>query len=50
MVQGGSLPSNLEQRFSYLLQPIRDLTRNWNIDITSELENYLEEVVIYMKN
>ncbi len=31
-------------RFAYLLQPIRDLARNWDIDIAQELESYLEEL------
>jgi len=33
-----------ESRFAHLLQPIRDLTTNWNIDLASELEDYLSEV------
>jgi len=33
-----------ENRFSHLLQPIRDLAQNWNVDIAKELEEYLEEV------
>ena len=33
-----------KSRFSHLLQPIRDLTENWNIDIAHELEEYLNEV------
>lgn len=33
-----------ENRFSYLLQPIRDLAANWDIDIAAELEEYLEEL------
>lgn len=33
-----------ETRFAQLLQPIQDLTKNWNIDIASELEEYLNEV------
>jgi condensin-2 complex subunit H2 len=31
-------------RFAHLLQPIRDLSINWNIDIASELEEYLSEL------
>ena len=31
-------------RFAHLLQPIRDLSINWNIDIASELEDYLSEL------
>ena len=34
----------LSTRFSHLLQPIRDLTKNWNIDVASALEEYIEEV------
>jgi hypothetical protein len=33
-----------ENRFSYLLQPIRDLAANWDIDIAAELEEYLDEL------
>jgi hypothetical protein len=33
-----------EHRFAHLLQPIRDLAENWNIDIAKELEDYLEEL------
>jgi condensin-2 complex subunit H2 len=28
-------------RYKHLLQPIRDLAANWDIDIASELEEYL---------
>lgn len=33
-----------ENRYFYLLQPIRDLAANWDIDIASELEEYLDEL------
>lgn len=33
-----------ESRFAHLLQPIRELTKNWEIDVASELNDYLEEV------
>lgn len=33
-----------ESRFIHLLQPIRDLASNWNIDIAAELADYLEEL------
>ena len=36
--------SEREQRFSDLVQPIRDLAVNWDIDIASSLEEYLEEL------
>ncbi len=35
---------DLSARFSHLLQPIRDLTKNWDIDVAAQLEEYLEEV------
>ncbi|XP_014786783.1 condensin-2 complex subunit H2 isoform X1 [Octopus bimaculoides] len=31
-------------RFNFMLQPIRDLTKNWDVDIASHLEDYLEEL------
>ncbi|XP_038047041.1 condensin-2 complex subunit H2-like [Patiria miniata] len=33
-----------EARFLHLLQPIRDLTKNWEVDIASQLEDYLLEI------
>lgn len=33
-----------ESRFAHLLQPIRELTRNWDVDVAAELNDYLEEV------
>lgn len=33
-----------ESRFAHLLQPIRELTKNWDIDVAAELNDYLEEV------
>ena len=33
-----------EKRFAHLLQPIRDLAKNWDIDIAGQLEEYLSEV------
>lgn len=35
---------DIKARFGHLLQPIRDLTKNWDIDVASELEDYLSEV------
>lgn len=40
----GSRQEELESRYEHLLKPIRDLTKNWQIDIASELEDYLEEL------
>lgn len=31
-----------ESKFAHLLQPIRDLAANWDIDVASELEDYLD--------
>uniref|UniRef100_A0A803SY10 Condensin-2 complex subunit H2 n=1 Tax=Anolis carolinensis TaxID=28377 RepID=A0A803SY10_ANOCA len=33
-----------ESRFMHFLQPIRDLTKNWEVDVASQLGEYLEEV------
>lgn len=37
-----------EHRFAHMLQPIRELTKNWDIDVASELNDYLEEVRTYV--
>jgi hypothetical protein len=34
----------VECRFKHLLEPIRDLALNWNIDIAQELEHYLGQL------
>ncbi|XP_041366568.1 condensin-2 complex subunit H2-like [Gigantopelta aegis] len=44
MVVGNSSKSDAEQRFAHLLQPIRDLSKNWDIDIASYLDEYLDEL------
>ena len=31
-------------RFSYLLEPIGDLTKNWEVDVAGQLDDYLSEV------
>ncbi|KAI9920563.1 hypothetical protein PsorP6_015527 [Peronosclerospora sorghi] len=33
-----------EGRLQHLLQPIRDLSKNWNIDLATELEEYMEKL------
>jgi hypothetical protein len=33
-----------EARFHHLLAPLRDLAKNWNIDIATDLEDYLDEL------
>ncbi|XP_060632323.2 condensin-2 complex subunit H2 [Anolis sagrei] len=33
-----------ESRFMHFLQPIRDLTKNWEVDVASQLGEYLEEL------
>lgn len=45
-----NMQEDLESRFANLLQPIRDLTKNWDVDIASSLEDYLEEVENYIVN
>ncbi|XP_072033087.1 condensin-2 complex subunit H2-like [Amphiura filiformis] len=37
-------PTEMEKRFGHLLQPIRDLTKNWEVDIAAQLEEYLTEI------
>lgn len=39
-----SVMESTESRFAHLLQPIRELTKNWDIDVAAELNDYLEEV------
>ncbi|NWR39323.1 CNDH2 protein, partial [Tachuris rubrigastra] len=34
----------VDSRFQHLLQPIRDLTKNWEVDVATQLEEYLEEL------
>uniref|UniRef100_A0A8C0HMJ3 Condensin-2 complex subunit H2 n=1 Tax=Buteo japonicus TaxID=224669 RepID=A0A8C0HMJ3_9AVES len=36
--------AEVESRFLHLLQPIRDLTKNWEVDVAAQLGEYLEEV------
>lgn len=35
---------SFSDKFAHLLQPIRDLALNWNIDIAHELEDYLDDL------
>ena len=35
---------DVQSRFATLLNPIRDLTKNWAVDVAAELEEYLNEV------
>lgn len=39
--------SDVGSKYSHLLQPIRDLTKNWDVDVAAQLEEYLAEVSIY---
>ena len=32
---------DFQTRYAHLLQPIKDLTRNWDVDVAAELEDYL---------
>ncbi|PFX25500.1 condensin-2 complex subunit H2-like isoform X2 [Stylophora pistillata] len=36
--------SDVASRYIHLLQPIRDLTKNWDIDVAAQLEEYLAEI------
>ncbi len=40
----GWMADEHKSRYAHLLEPIRDLADNWNIDIARELEDYLHEV------
>lgn len=40
--------SDLEVRYGFLLQPIKDLTKNFDIDLVSRLGDYLSEVGIIL--
>lgn len=33
-----------ESRFAQLLKPIRELAQNWDVDLASQLGDYLHEV------
>nr|XP_015207853.1 PREDICTED: condensin-2 complex subunit H2 isoform X1 [Lepisosteus oculatus] len=33
-----------KSRFNHLLQPIRDLSKNWEVNVAAELEEYLDEL------
>jgi hypothetical protein len=37
----GSMDKLEDNKFAHLLQPIRDLAANWDINIANELEDYL---------
>lgn len=41
---GNGHSCEIATRFSHLLQPIRDLTKNWDVDVAAQLEEYLAEV------
>jgi condensin-2 complex subunit H2 len=41
---GGEILNEVQSRYGYLLKPIRDLFKNWEINIAAELEEYLNEV------
>jgi hypothetical protein len=38
--------SQEECKYAHLLQPIRDLAANWDINIASELEEYLVTFIV----
>ena len=43
-----SQPGEMDTRFAALLEPIRDMAKNWDIDIAHHLEEYLEEVCTHI--
>lgn len=40
----------MENRFCDLLNPIRDLAKNWDIDVANSLEEYLDELSLVKFN
>ena len=36
---------DIHQKYDFLLHPIKDLMKNWQIDIAGVLEDYLDEVL-----
>lgn len=42
--QGPGPSQDLDPRFAVFLNPIRDLTKNWEVDIAKYMEEYLEEL------
>ncbi|XP_076114530.1 condensin-2 complex subunit H2-like [Mytilus galloprovincialis] len=43
-ISASQTQGDLETRFSQLIQPIRDLTKNWDVNIAEQLEDYLSEL------
>ncbi|MEQ2308952.1 hypothetical protein AMECASPLE_033538 [Ameca splendens] len=43
-MKNSHIMESTESRYAHLLQPIRELTKNWEIDVASELNDYLEEL------
>lgn len=44
VISASQTQGDLETRFSQLLQPIRDLTKNWDVNLAEQLEDYLTEL------
>ncbi|XP_028397673.1 condensin-2 complex subunit H2-like [Dendronephthya gigantea] len=42
--EGGEILNEVQSRYGYLLKPIRDLFKNWEVNIAAELEEYLNEM------
>ena len=40
--------SDLSQKYDFLLHPIKDLMKNWNVDIAAILEDFQEEVLYFV--
>ena len=38
-----------DNKFAHLLQPIRDLAANWDINIANELEDYLVWILPFIQ-
>lgn len=38
------------ERYKFLLQPVKDLASNWDLDIAKTLEDYIRKLVEYDSN
>ena len=48
MVISSSQMDGADARYAHILQPIKDMTKNWDVDIAAYLEDYLEEVGYFL--
>jgi len=41
---GRRMADGKESRFAHLLEPLRDLSQNWSVDLAGELSDYLAQL------